>query len=141
MKIDLPLLLDFYPLQDEKYTKIHKFFENLKERKFTTTKCLKCESLMWHPRLICPNCNSDDVDWVNIPKVGKILSFSSVNAGAPMGFEDKVPFSVALIELENGMKILSIVDAKYEDLAVGKKVELNVYQLEDSRVWFNFKPI
>ncbi|MDH5688576.1 MAG: hypothetical protein OEZ48_12045, partial [Candidatus Bathyarchaeota archaeon] len=46
-EIELPQMLDFYPLEDEKDTRISTFFKNLREGRLTTTKCKRCEKVLW----------------------------------------------------------------------------------------------
>ena len=57
-----------------------------------------------------------------MPKTGKIISWTEVFA-APKGFENETPYFLALIELENGVRLLSqVVDSKKEDLKSGAGV-------------------
>lgn len=141
-QIDLPLILDFIPLQDEDSTRIHKFWENLKNGKLTTTKCKKCGEILWQPRIVCSNCLSDELEWIELPKTGKLFAFTEMRAGASIGFEEDVPFSIGIIELDDvGIKILSrIEDAVYDDLDFDMKMELKVINLKDGRVIYRFKP-
>lgn len=141
--IPLPYMLDFYPLQDKKYTEIHRFFENLKDGRFTTTKCKKCGSLLWQPRVVCPHCNSSELEWVDLPKTGEIYAYTSMILGAPLGMEEDVPFVMALVKLDGiDLRILSrIDDIPYEECELGMKLELKIIELEDGRVWYRFKPI
>jgi uncharacterized OB-fold protein len=62
--------------------------------------------------------------------------------GAPLGFEDQVPFSLGVVELDDvGIKILSrIDDASYDDLEFDMPMEIKVVTLEDGRVLYRFKP-
>lgn len=138
----VPYLLDFYPLETEKFTRIHKFYENLKANKFTTTKCKSCNMLHWQPRIICPNCLGEDLDWIELPKKGVLYSYSAVVLGAPLGMEKDAPFVVGIVKLENDLKIFSrIDDIKYDDCKVGMNVELKIITLPDGRVFFRFKPV
>ena len=34
--------LDMWPIEAKEFNRIHEFYENLREDKFTTTKCKKC---------------------------------------------------------------------------------------------------
>lgn len=141
-QIDLPLILDFIPLQDEESTQIHPFWDNLKIGKLTTTKCKKCGEILWQPRIVCSNCLSDELEWIELLKTGKLYAFTEMRAGAPIGFEDDVPFPIGIIELDDvGIKILSrIEDAVFDDLAFDMEMELKVINLEDGRVIYRFKP-
>jgi uncharacterized OB-fold protein len=139
---DWRFAFDFYPLQSPEQTRIHPFFENLKQGRLTTTKCERCGALLWQPRVVCPACNGDAMAWVDLPKNGTLYAFTAVYAGAPLGMEKDVPFVVAVVELDGApLKVVArIDDAKYEDLRLGDPVALRVIDLKDGRVWFRFVP-
>src|SRR2546428_2518307 len=86
---------DFYPLQSAEQTRIFPFFENLKKGRLTTTKCKGCGALLWQPRVVCPVCNGDAMEWVDLPKDGRLFAFTAVFAGAPLGVGKDVPVVVA----------------------------------------------
>jgi len=140
-QIKLPFMLDFYPLQDEKSTRISQFFKNLKEGRLTTTKCKKCGKLLWPPRIVCSECLSDELEWVDLGTVGELYGFTEVRLGAPLGFVDDVPFCVGLVKISGLLISARIDDAKYEDLKIGDKVGLKVVELDDGRVFYRFAPI
>jgi len=140
-QIKLPFMLDFYPLQDEKSTRISQFFKNLKEGRLTTTKCKKCEKLLWPPRIICSECLSDELEWVDLGTVGELYGFTEVRLGAPLGFVEDVPFCVGLVKISGLLISTRIDDAKYEDLKIGDKVRLKIVELEDGRVFYRFTPM
>lgn len=137
----VPYLLDFYPLQAEEHTRIHQFFRNLKEGRLTTTKCRACGEVLWQPRIVCPHCNADEMDWIDLPKQGEIYAFTSVMLGAPKGMEDEVPFVVGIMKLKGtDLKVLARIDGvRYEDLRIGQTVKLKIHSLKDGRVWFRFQ--
>ncbi len=140
VKIDMPYILDFYPLQTEEFTQIHSFFENLKEGKFTTTKCKKCGEILWQPRIVCPHCSGNEMDWIDLPQEGKLFAFTEVFYGVPLGLEQDAPFSIGIVELDGlPMSVLArIDDAHFEDLEVGQEMKLKIINLEDGRVWFRW---
>jgi len=140
-QIKLPFMLDFYPLQDEKSTRISQFFKNLKEGRLTTTKCKKCGKLLWPPRIVCSECLSDELEWVDLGTVGELYGFTEVRLGAPLGFVDDVPFCVGLVKISGLLISTRIDDAKYEDLKIGDKVGLKIVELEDGRVFYRFTPM
>lgn len=139
-QIKLPFMLDFYPLQDEKYTKISRFFKNLKEGRLTTTKCKSCGKLLWPPRIVCSECLSDELEWVDLGTTGELYGFTEVRLGAPLGFVQDAPFCVGFVKIGGLLISTRIDDAKYEDLKIGDKVTLKIVQLEDGRVFYRFTP-
>jgi len=139
-QIKLPFMLDFYPLQDEKNTRIAQFFKNLKEGRLTTTKCRNCEKKLWAPRIVCPHCLSEDLEWIDLGIEGDLYAFTEIRIGAPLGFTQDIPFCVGLVKIGGVMLSARIDDAKYEDLKIGEKVRLKIVELEDGRVFYRFTP-
>jgi uncharacterized OB-fold protein len=136
--IKLPFMLDFYPLEDAKTTEISQFFQNLKQGKLTTTKCKKCGTLLWPPRIVCPNCFSNEFDWIDLGKEGELYAFTDVRIGAPLGFVQDAPFTVGFVKI-SGLTISSRIDnAKYDQLKIGEKLQLKVVELGDGRVFYRF---
>ena len=136
--IKLPFMLDFYPLEDPKTTEISQFFQNLKQGKLTTTKCKKCGKLRWSPRILCPDCYSNDLEWVDLGTEGELYAFTEVRIGAPLGMVQDAPFCVGLIKI-SGLTVSSRIDnAKYDQLKIGDKLRLKIVELADGRVFFRF---
>jgi uncharacterized OB-fold protein len=82
------------------------------------------------------------MEWVELPMTGKLYAFTAMILGAPLGFEDEIPFPIGVVELDEvGIKILSrIDDASYEDLEFDMPMEIKVITLDDGRVIYRFKP-
>jgi len=139
--IKLPFMLDFYPLEDSKTTEISQFFNNLKEGRLTTTKCMKCTQLLWPPRIVCPNCFSNEFEWIDLGSEGELYAFTEVRIGAPLGLVQDAPFCVGIVKI-GGLLISSRIDnAKYDQLKIGDKLRLKIVELEDGRVFYRFKKV
>lgn len=139
--IKLPYMLDFYPLEDEKNTRISQFFKNLREGRLTTTKCKECGNLLWPPRIVCSGCLSDKLEWVDLGAEGELYAFTEMKAGPPLGFAQDVPFCIGMIKIGSLLISARIDNARYEDLKIGEKVKLKIVELEDGRVFYRFRRI
>ncbi len=152
-KIDLPPLLDLWDQQDPSgpdATGIYDFYRNLAEGELTTTKCKKCGKLMFPPQIICPNCYSDELEWVRIPEEGELYAFTELKLGAPIIVENYAPFVIAIARFgnypENGVQISGMMfDVKYEDLKIGDKVRWEILEIEGpgekKRYWYYFEKV
>ena len=136
--IKLPYMLDFYPLEDEKDTRISRFFSNLKEGRLTTTKCKKCGKVLWPPRIVCSHSFSDELEWIDLGTEGELYAFTEMRLGAPLGFVEDVPFCIGIVRIGELSLSARIDNAKYEDLKIGQKVRLKVVELDDGRVFYRF---
>jgi len=139
--IKLPLMLDFYPLEDTKTTGISQFFTNLKDGRLTTTKCNRCGKLLWPPRIICSNCFSNELEWVDLGTEGELYAFTEMRIGAPLGFVEDVPFCIGIVKI-GGLLISTRIDnAKHDQLKIGDKLKLKIVELDDRRVFYRFTRI
>ncbi len=88
------------------------------------TKCVTCSSSYFPPRVVCPKCRrKGKLETVHFKGTGKIYSFTEISSAAE-GFEEQVPYVLAVVELDEGARLLGqVVDARKEDVSVGSKVE------------------
>ncbi len=142
-RIELPRLLDFYDLQDAEHTRIHEFYDRLRQGSLSTTQCSDCGELHFPPRVVCPECTSDDLEYVSLPHEGTLHAFSTVR-GSPIGMD--TPFVTGVVDLDGVDVQLSarIDDAEYDDLAIGDPVSLVVTEIDgptdQQRVFYRFEP-
>ena len=88
-------------------------------------KCNACGNTFWHPRPRCPHCGSDKVDWITGSGNGTIHTFTVVRQAGDPFFKTKLPYVVAMIELDEGVRLMSnIVDTPIETLRIGMRVEV-----------------
>lgn len=98
-------------------------------------KCETCGTEYFPQRKICPKCRrKGKLIQKQMPTEGKIYSFTEVHSG-PSGFEHETPYHLAIIELSNGVKILSqIVDSKKEKIRIGARVVMRFRKIfEDGK--------
>lgn len=145
-RIEFPRLFDFYELQSEDHTRIHEFYDRLRDGSLSTTTCENCGALHFPPRIVCPECTSDDLAYTSLPHEGTLFAFSVVRGSAPIGMAEDVPFVVGIIDLEGvDVRLSARVDgAAYDDLAIGDRVTLKIVDIDDSRdedrVFYRFEP-
>jgi uncharacterized protein len=139
----LPFLLDFFPLEDAKQTRLSAFFDHLRAGRLTTTRCRKDGKVSWPPRVVCPDCHTSELDWVDLPVDGRIYAFSAVLMGAPLGMESEVPFVVGLVEVDGvPFRMFGrIVGTPWDRCHVGQKVRAEPYDLPDGRVFYRFRTV
>jgi uncharacterized OB-fold protein len=143
-QVELPRLLDFYELQDPEHTQIHEFYENLREGELTTTQCTNCAALHFPPRIICPECMSDDLEYVSLPHEGELYSFTEVRGTAAIGLNRDTPFVAGTVDLGEIHLSARIDDAEYNDVEIGDPVQLKIIDIDDAtdqdRVFYRFEP-
>jgi uncharacterized OB-fold protein len=102
------------------------FFKGLKEKSLLIPYCKSCGKPHFYPRSACPHCwCEDDYDWREATGTGVIHTFTIVRSNPPPAFVPMLPFSVAIIELDEGVRLLSNIVGEFEDMAIGDKVHVD----------------
>lgn len=146
-RIEFPRLLDFYELQSEEDTRIHEFYDRLREGALSTTRCEDCDVLHFPPRVVCPECTSDNLSYTPLPHDGTLFAFSVVRGSAPIGMAEDVPFVIGIVDLEGvDVQLSARIDGvAYEDLSIGDRVTLKIVDIDGprdaDRVFYRFEPV
>ena len=116
--------------------------KNLNSGKLTTTKCKRCSSLLWPPNKFCFKCLCGETELVELSGRGKVFAFTEIMDGAPYGMENQLPYVLAIVELEEGIRMLTrIVGARYEDLKIGQEVVLTTRKIGEENIVPAFRPL
>jgi uncharacterized OB-fold protein len=87
--------------------------------------CPACARHQFYPRRFCTQCLSDQVEWVQASGRGRIYTYTVCHAAGHPAFEARVPYAIAMIELDEGVRMLAgIVDSDLERLAIGAPLQL-----------------
>lgn len=78
-----------------------------RERRLVIRKCNACGALHFMPRHQCPVCWSDQLAWVDAAGTGRVHSFTVVRRASDPAFAARVPYVVALIDLDEGPRMMA----------------------------------
>jgi len=120
-------------------TKAVDFLKFLDEGKVMTTKCRKCGKIYFPPKMDCSVCGASEVDWIEIDELGELVAYSTVMYG-PTGFEDDVPYSIAVIRFPSGVQVFGRISKEVpaDNIKVGMKLKVVSIKLPLDRVSYEF---
>ena len=98
----------------------------LKEQRYNLvgTTCQKCGERSFPPRPVCPKCGAEAPAPFAFSGRGEVYSFTTIYE-APAGFDDNVPYTVALVKLEEGPLLTSqLTDLGEQPPEIGQPVEM-----------------
>ena len=99
------------------------FWDATLEGKLMLPKCTACGTVIWYPRLFCPECSGFTIDWIEATGRGTIYSYT-INRRGQGEYRDQT-FVLAYVELDEGPRMLTnIVDCDPESVSIGQKVEV-----------------
>ena len=94
-------------------------------------KCKQCGNISFPPRLVCPKCKSKTFETVQLSREGKILTFTIIRVG-PDKFSKETPYVVAIIELNDGVRLTAqVADCDVDKVVIGNKVKLVFRKIQD----------
>lgn len=86
--------------------------------------CEECGAKLFPPRGICPYCGSRRLSPHRFRGEGEVYSTSTVHQ-APEGFEEYVPYTVALVRLDEGPLVTAqLTDVEPSEAYIGMRVEM-----------------
>ena len=83
------------------------YWEGVRRHRLLIPSCGDCGHRWFPPSLLCPNCNSAHTAWTEASGRGKVFSYVVFHRVYHRGFATEVPYVVALIELEEGPRMIS----------------------------------
>ena len=101
------------------------FWEAASRHRLLIQRCLDCDARQSFPQSCCRECLSENIEWLETKGTGKIYSFTIVHRAPSLAFEEDVPYTVALVELDEGVRMISnIVEVEPQEVRVGMPVEV-----------------
>jgi len=92
--------------------------------------CDGCGTPIFPPRDVCPECEAPAKTLFAFSGRGEVYSFSAVHH-PPAGFEEDVPYTVALVRLEEGPLVTAqLTDVDSTQVEIGMPVEMVTRRLQ-----------
>jgi uncharacterized protein len=105
------------------------FWSGLKDHKLLIQRCKDCDTLRVPPRPMCGHCQS--LNWGSVESTGRGVVYSFIMPQYPPLPFLQYPYVVALIELDEGVRIVSnLCDIEPEAIEVGLPVEVFYEEFE-----------
>lgn len=122
-------------------TKASDFLSYLEKGKVMATRCRRCGTNYFPPRMDCPKCVGSDVEWFEIRGNGKLVTYTVVNYG-PTGFEEDAPYSLAIADFD-GMRVFGRLSKglKESDIKPGMEVKVLPVKLPGGRIGYEFQKV
>lgn len=114
------------------------FWDATRRRELTVQRCKSCARLVWYPRFVCPHCGGSSLEWEKLSGDGVVYAVSVHHRAALPTLADRVPYSVVLVDLDEGVRLMSNVFGSAP--AVDDRVTLAWVPLDDGRNLPVFEP-
>ena len=118
------------------------FWDGCREGKLLLQYCDACQHYQFYPRLYCMQCAAKELRWLEVSGRGVVYSYTVIRQNKSPEFVDDVPYNLAIIQLEEGPRMMSnIVDIDLDDLRVDLPVAVVFDPVSDTISLPRFRPI
>ncbi len=105
-----------------------RFFDECQQDRLMLQWCGECSTHVFYPRTLCPKCWSSDLEWVEAGGRGHVFTFTVQERG-PGG--PAAPYVIAIIELEEGVRMMSRVITDSNAVEIGQPVRVAFATIND----------
>ena len=120
-------------------TKTNDFVDYLKDNKVMGTRCKDCGMAFFPPRADCHQCFTSNMEWFEVSGKGKLVTYSKLEY-APIGFQDDVPYCIALVDYGD-FKVFGRIsnDLPEDEIKAGMQVQTVVNTLPNGQLNYVFQ--
>ena len=114
------------------------FWDAARRHQLSLQRCAACGKFIYYPRERCPHCFSDKLGWESVSGRGKVYSYTVVRRASSRAFAE--PYVLAIVELDEGPRMTTIIVAAPESVKVGMPVAVHFDDVTPDRTLVKFKP-
>ena len=108
------------------------YWDGLREGRLPIQRCADCGTLRHYPRPMCAVCHSMAVEWIEACGRGRLHSWTEVHHPFVPGFRDALPYIMATVELEEGVRLqCQLLEAEAGRLALDMPVAIVLREVQD----------
>jgi uncharacterized protein len=118
------------------------WWEAAREGRLLLRHCGDCGATTYYPRTFCPRCWSENVTWQQASGRGTLYTWSVIYSNDQPPFRDRVPYVAAIVELEEGPRMMTnVVDCDHDALRPDMPVELRFMEISEQYSLPVFTPV
>ena len=120
-------------------SKVNDFIDRLEQGKVSGTRCKDCGTRFFPPRADCYKCLTSNMDWFDVEGTGKLLTYSKLEY-APIGFENDLPYCIAVVDFGE-YKVFGRIssDMTDDEIKAGMDLTAVVNKLPNSQLNYVFQ--
>lgn len=101
------------------------FYRFCRQHELRFQRCQACGTWRHMPRESCQACGSFDWTWEPVAGTGEVFSWTVIHRALHPGFSEDLPYAAVVVELQEGVRIVShVLDLPVDELRVGLPVRV-----------------
>lgn len=122
------------------------FWDAAKQDRLVVPRCASCGTFRLPPAPVCYECQSDGVEWVELPGTGTVYTYMVVHHPLHPDLAAVCPYVSGVVELDGtqgaGARMLvNIIDCDPGEIAIGTRVRIVFEHVNEEMSTPRFRPI
>ncbi len=118
-------------------TRVNDFIDRLDQGQISGNRCKTCGLTFFPPRADCYQCLGSDMEWFPVQGSGKLVTFSQLMY-APVGFNEDLPYAIAVLDYGDYKVFGRIGDVPFDQLQIGMDLKAEVKTLPNGQINYVF---
>jgi len=109
------------------------FWRGCRAEELRIPRCGACSRFVWYPQPSCSSCGSAAIEWTRVSGRARLFTWVRVHRPFLPGFESRVPYTTALVELEEdpAVRLAALLDAEGATLRIGLPLEARFEAIDE----------
>jgi uncharacterized protein len=120
------------------------YWDGAQHERLVLQRCTRCRTYVHPPRAACPACRNEELEPSEVSGKGRVYSWSVMYSGGNPGFDEKLPYTVLVVELDEqpGLRTIgNLFDGLPSDLTIGMPLEVCFEKINDEVTLPQWRPV
>lgn len=100
-----------------------------------------CGGHQYPPESFCYACGARDLSWVKVAGGGTVYSFIIVHQQYHKAFKPFTPYTVAIVQMDEGPRMLCAMLGLTKPVAIGDRVRPCIRTVDKDRAFLSYEPV
>ena len=116
------------------------FWERLAAGEVRLQQCRQCRVYQHPPESFCYHCGAMSLEWTAVRAHGTVYAYIIVHQPYHPAFRPFLPYTVAIVELDEGPRLLGAMLGLQTSIAIGDRVQPRLEAIDGERSMLLFEP-
>lgn len=117
------------------------FWKGLSRGEVRLQKCGKCGAHQYPAESFCYECGAQEMLWVAVAGQGTVYSFIVVHQLYHKAFKPFLPYTVAIVQLDEGPRMLSAMLGLQRPIRIGERVKPLIRVVDCDKAFLTYVPV
>ena len=117
------------------------YWEGLAAGEVRLQRCQSCAAYQYPPESFCYACGATELVWKPVSGEGTIYSFIVVHQAYHQAFRPFIPYTVVIVQLDEGPRLLGTMLALQTPVEIGDRVKPKIRVVTPDQAFLSFEPI